>query len=202
MEKTRRRGTGRPREFDADEALGRALLVFWEKGYEGASLANLTEAMGISTASMYATFGNKEQLFRKALERYEQGPSAYVVSALAAPTALEVARGLLLGTVRTTTCPDQPHGCLGVQAALATGDAGREIRALLSDWRNNGHALLRERFQRAVEEGDLPPGTDAGLLARYVHVLQGGIAVEAASGVSGEELRALADAALRHWPAV
>lgn len=202
METTRRRATGRPREFDADEALGRALLVFWEKGYEGASLSALTGAMGISTASMYATFGNKEQLFRKALERYEQGPSAHVVAALAAPTAREVATVLLEGTVRATTCPGQPHGCLGVQAALATGDAGREIRDLLSDWRNNGHTLLRERFQRAVDEGDLPPDTDAGLLARYVHVLQGGIAVEAASGVSGEELLAMVRAALRNWPAV
>ncbi len=200
MEKTRRRATGRPREFDADEALDRALLVFWERGYEGASLANLTDAMGISTASMYATFGNKEQLFRKALERYDEGPSAYVVAALAAPTAREVATALLTGTVRTTTCPEQPHGCLGVQGALATGDAGREIRTLLSDWRNNGHTRLRERFQRAVDEGDLPPETDPGLLARYVHTLQSGIAVEAASGVGRDELQELADAALRNWP--
>ncbi|MFD4675330.1 TetR/AcrR family transcriptional regulator [Lentzea sp. NPDC058450] len=200
MDKTRRRATGRPRAFDADEALGRALLVFWERGYEGASLANLTEAMGISTASMYATFGNKEQLFRQALQRYDEGPSAYVVAALAAPTALDVATALLTGSVRTTTCPDQPHGCLGVQAALATGDAGREIRELLADWRNNGHTRIRERFQRAVDEGDLPPDADPGLLARYVHTLQAGIAVQAAGGVSGDELQELADAALRHWP--
>lgn len=201
METTRRRATGRPRGFDADEALDRALLVFWEQGYEGASLTNLTGAMGISTASMYATFGNKEQLFRKALERYDEGPSAYVVPALAEPTALGVATALLTGTVRTTTCPERPHGCLGVQGALATGEAGRQVRALLVDWRNKGHARIRDRFQRAVDEGDLPPDTNPGLLARYVHTLQAGIAVEAASGVSREELQELADAALRHWPA-
>ncbi|MGW6441508.1 TetR/AcrR family transcriptional regulator [Lentzea sp. NPDC055074] len=198
---TTRRATGRPRGFDAGEALDRALLVFWDQGYEGASLANLTGAMGISTASMYATFGNKEQLFRKALERYEEGPGAYVVPALAEPTALGVATALLAGSIRTTTCPEQPQGCLGVQAALATGEAGREIRALLVDWRNKGHERIRERFQRAVDEGDLPPDCDPGLLARYVHTLQAGIAVEAAGGVSPEELQEMADAFLRHWPA-
>ncbi|WP_394618729.1 TetR/AcrR family transcriptional regulator [Lentzea sp. JNUCC 0626] len=197
---TRRRATGRPRAFDVDEALDRALLVFWEQGYEGASLANLTEAMGISTASMYATLGNKEQLFRKALQRYDEGPSAYVVAALAEPTALRVATALLAGSIRTTTCPEQPHGCLGVQAALATGEAGREIRALLVDWRNKGHERIRDRFQRAVDEGDLPPDANPALLARYVHTLQAGIAVQAASGVSAEELQELADASLRAWP--
>ncbi|SFR27911.1 DNA-binding transcriptional regulator, AcrR family [Lentzea waywayandensis] len=200
MTTTPRRATGRPRGFDADEALDRALLVFWEQGFEGASLANLTEAMGISTASMYATFGNKEQLFRKALERYDEGPSAYVPLALAEPTALGVATALLAGTIRTTTHPDQPQGCLGVQGALATGDAGREVRALLVDWRKNGFARVRERFERAVAEGDLPADTDPALLARYVTVLQQGIAVEAAGGVDAGELQELADAALRNWP--
>ncbi|TDC04009.1 TetR/AcrR family transcriptional regulator, partial [Streptomyces sp. 8K308] len=94
---------GRPRGFDADEALERAMLVFWEHGYEGASLATLTEAMGISAKSMYAAFGNKEQLFRKALERYTEGPGAYLTRALAEPTALGVATAILSGTVRTTT---------------------------------------------------------------------------------------------------
>ncbi|MFD9701684.1 TetR/AcrR family transcriptional regulator [Lentzea sp. NPDC059081] len=200
MEKTRRRATGRPREFDADEALDRAMLVFWEHGYEGASLATLTGAMGISTASMYATFGNKEQLFRQALQRYDDGPSAYVVAALAAPTALDVARALLAGSISTTTGPDRPRGCLGVQGALATGEAGREIRTLLDDWRNSGHTRIHERFRRAVDEGDLPQGTDPELLARYVHTLQAGIAVQAAGGVSAGDLRKLADAALRTWP--
>lgn len=200
MTTTPRRATGRPRGFDADEALDRALLVFWEQGYEGASLATLTEAMGISTASMYATFGNKEQLFRKALERYDEGPSAYVPLALAEPTALGVARALLAGTIRTTTRPDQPQGCLGVQSALATGDAGRAVRALLVDWRKNGFVRIRERFERALAEGDLPAGTDPALLARYVAILQQGIAVEAAGGVDPAELQELADAALRNWP--
>ncbi|GAA2117272.1 TetR/AcrR family transcriptional regulator [Actinomadura alba] len=200
METKQRRSTGRPRGFDADEALERALLVFWEQGYEGASLANLTDAMGISTTSMYATFGNKEELFRKALERYTEGPSAYLARALEEPTALGVATAILAGTVRTTTRPTHPHGCLGIQGALATSDSGREVRDLLVAWRNNGYSCIRERFQRAVDDGDLPPETNPALLARYVTTLTSGIAVQAASGVGRDELQEMADAALRNWP--
>jgi AcrR family transcriptional regulator len=191
---------GRPRGFDADAALERALLVFWEQGYEGASLVTLTEAMGISTTSMYATFGNKEQLFRKALERYTEGPSAYLARALDEPTALGVATAILAGAVRTTTRPEQPHGCMGVQGALATSDSGREVRDLLVGWRNDGYSGIRERFERAVDDGELPPETNPALLARYVTTLAYGIAVQAASGIGRDELQVLADAALRNWP--
>jgi AcrR family transcriptional regulator len=195
-----RRAAGRPRGFDPDEALERALLVFWEHGYEGASLASLTEAMGISTTSMYATFGNKEELFRKALERYTEGPSAYFARALEKPTALEVVTVLIAGTIRTTTGPSGPHGCLGVQGALATGDSGRAARDLLVSWRDDGYSALRARFERAVDDGDLPSGADPAVLARYVTALGYGIAVQAAGGVERDELQQMADAALRGWP--
>ncbi|MEU7004595.1 TetR/AcrR family transcriptional regulator [Nonomuraea sp. NPDC046570] len=191
---------GRPRGFDAADALERAMLVFWEHGYEGASLANLTEAMGISAKSMYAAFGNKEELFRKAMERYTEGPSAYLARALEEPTALGVATAILTGTVRTTTRPAHPHGCLGIQGALAASDSGRGVRDLLVAWRNDGCSRVRERFQRAVDDGELPPETDPGLLARYVTTLAFGIAVQAASGVGRDELQGMADAALRNWP--
>ncbi|GGO53879.1 TetR/AcrR family transcriptional regulator [Streptomyces lasiicapitis] len=183
-----------------DEALERAMLVFWEHGYEGASLATLTEAMGISTTSMYAAFGNKEELFRKALERYTEGPSAYLDRALREPTALGTATAILAGTIRTTTSPARPQGCMGVQSALAVGDSGQAVRDLLAAWRNNGCCRLRQRFQEAVDDGDLPPQADPALLARYVTTLAFGIAVQAASDVSRTELQATADAALRNWP--
>ncbi|WP_329240270.1 TetR/AcrR family transcriptional regulator [Actinoallomurus sp. NBC_01490] len=191
---------GRPRGLDADEALERAMLVFWEHGYEGASLANLTDAMGISTTSMYTAFGNKEELFRKALERYTEGPGAYLTRAMEEPTALGVATAILAGTIRTTTRPAHPHGCLGVQGALAASDSGHGVRDLLAAWRNNGCSCVRERFQRAVDDGDLPPEADPKLLARYVTTLAFGIAVQAASGVGRDELQGMADAALRNWP--
>src|SRR5690606_1136844 len=125
----------------------------------------------ISTTSMYSTFGNKEELFRKALERYTEGPSAYLTRALEEPTALGVATAILDGTVRTTTCPTNPAGCMGVQGALSASDAGREVRDLLAAWRNDGCSRVRERFERAVGTGDLPADTDPGLLARYVTTL-------------------------------
>ncbi|MET8082263.1 TetR/AcrR family transcriptional regulator [Streptomyces sp. NPDC005303] len=191
---------GRPRGFDTDEALERAMLVFWEHGYEGASTASLTKAMGISTTSMYAAFGNKEELFRKVLKRYTEGPSAYLARALEEPTALGVATAILAGAVRTTTRPAHPQGCLGVQGALCTGDSGQEVRDLLVAWRTDGYTCVRERFQRAVGEGDLPARTDPGVLARYVTTFAYGIAVQAASGVGRDELQELADAALHNWP--
>ncbi|MFK8905675.1 TetR/AcrR family transcriptional regulator [Streptomyces sp. YS-3] len=200
METKQKGPIGRPRGFDADQALERAMLVFWEHGYEGASLANLTDAMGISTTSMYAAFGNKEELFRKALERYTEGPSAYLPRALEEPTALGVATAILAGTLRTTTRPAHPHGCLGVQGALTTSSSGQEVRDLLVTWRSNGYSCIRERFQRAVDDGDLPPETDPGLLARYLTTFAYGIAVQAASGVGRDELQEIADAALRNWP--
>ncbi|MEU5843231.1 TetR/AcrR family transcriptional regulator [Rhodococcus sp. NPDC047139] len=191
---------GRPRGFDADEALDRAMRVFWEHGYEGASLSCLTEAMGISTTSMYSAFGNKEELFRKVLERYTAGPGAYLNRALDEPTAREVAAAILDGAIRATTCPTNPAGCLGVQSALSVGDSGREVRDLLADWRNNGCSRVHERFRQAVDTGDLPAGTDPGLLARYVTTLVFGISVQAASGATRDELQEMADAAMRSWP--
>ena len=178
------------------------MLVFWEQGYEGASLADLTEAMGITKTSMYAAFGNKEQLFRKALALYNEGPASYGPRALAEPTAAKVAAAILNGAVRATTDPSCPAGCLGVQGSLAAGELGRPARELLVEWRNAARQGLENRFQRAVDEGDLPSGADVARLARYIMTVAFGIAVEAASGASREELQEVADAALRGWPPV
>lgn len=191
---------GRPRGFDAEEALERAMRLFWERGYEGAGLTDLTKAMGITRTSMYAAFGNKEALFRKALERYTEGPASYVARALGEPTARQAATAFLDGCVRVTTRPDCPAGCLGVQGSLAAGDAGRNAREALTAWRNDGVDQLRDRFRRAVDEGDLPPDTDPGLVARYLMTVSNGIAVQAASGATREDLQQVADMALRNWP--
>ena len=191
---------GRPRAFDVDEALEQAMLVFWEQGYEGASLADLTERMGISRKSMYAAFGNKEELFRKALRRYEEGPIAYVGEALRAATAREVAETFLAGAVEASTRPGSPAGCLGVQGALATGETGRVARDILAEWRAGGHERMRDRFQRAVDEGDLPADSDPDLIVRYVMTIANGIGVQATGGATREDLQRVADAALRNWP--
>lgn len=191
---------GRPRGFDADAALERAMVVFWEQGYEGASLTDLTTAMGITKTSMYAAFGNKEDLFRKALELYEEGPAAYVARALVQPTAREVAAAFLAGSVATSTRPGCPAGCLSVQGSLAAGESGRAARDILTAWRDQGRAHLHDRFRQAVDDGDLPPETDPGVLARYVMTMANGIAVQAAGGAGRDELLKVAEAALRAWP--
>src|SRR5436853_4796395 len=113
---------GRPRAFDPDAVLERAMHVFWAKGYEGASLSDLTRAMRINRPSLYAAFGNKEELFRKALDRYVEGPAAYVRAALDEPTARAVAERLLAGTIEMLADPRNPRGCLIVQGALACGE--------------------------------------------------------------------------------
>jgi AcrR family transcriptional regulator len=191
---------GRPRGFDADEALRRAMLVFWAQGYDGASLADLTGAMGITKTSMYAAFGNKEELFHKALALYTEGPASYGARAIEEPTAQAVATTFLAGTVEATTRPEGPSGCLGVQGSLASGGPGHPARDALTAWRDDARVQLQERFERAVDERDLPPGTDAARLARYVMTVSFGIAVQAAGGVGREDLQEVADTALRHWP--
>ncbi|MEV0219075.1 TetR/AcrR family transcriptional regulator [Streptomyces sp. NPDC050704] len=200
MEIQRKAPIGRPRGFDADEALERAMRVFWEQGYEGASLTDLTNAMDITRTSMYAAFGNKDELFRKALERYTEGPASYADRALREPTARQVATAFLNGSVRATTRPGHPTGCLGVQSSLAAGAPGRDARDALIAWRNEGTLRLRDRFQRAVDESDLPSDTDPGLLARYLMAVANGIAVQAASGATRDNLQQVADMALRSWP--
>lgn len=200
MDSEAKQRLGRPRGFDTDEALERAVRVFWEQGYDGASLTDLTAAMGITRTSMYAAFGNKEALFHKALTRYTEGPASYGLRALAEPTARAVAVAFLHGSVQATTCADGPTGCLGVQGSLASGDNGRPAHDALVTWREEAWRRLRERFQSAVEQGDLPAGADPGQLARYVLTVSNGIAVQAAGGTSRADLQAVADTALLGWP--
>ena len=191
---------GRPREFDVDKALDLALQVFWRKGYEGASMADLTETMGITKPSLYSAFANKEELFRKALDRYVDGPGGYVPVALGKPTVRAAVEHLLYGAADAVTDPDHPPGCLAVQGALSCGDAAESIKQELMSRRATGEEDLRKRFDRAIAEGDLPAGSDAADLARYISAILQGMAVQAAGGTSREQLRKIAEMALRTWP--
>jgi AcrR family transcriptional regulator len=193
--------TGRPREFDVDQALDRALKVFWRKGYQGATLPDLTKAMGINRPSLYAAFGNKESLFRKAIDRYLAGPASHVASALNESTARGVVERLLLGSIDMATDPRYPRGCFMVQGALACGDAADCLRKEMARQRAAAQTALRKRFERAIREKDLPSGTNPADLARYVATVTQGIAVQAAGGATRAELRRIADIALASFPA-
>jgi AcrR family transcriptional regulator len=191
---------GRPRSFEMDKALDLALQVFWHKGYEGTSLSDLTRAMGINRPSLYAAFGNKEALFRKALDRYAEGPACYVREALRERTARAVVERLLHGAAALLTAPHTPRGCLMVQGALSCGEAADPIRRELASRRAAGEAAIRQRFKRAKLDGDLRADADPGDLARFVATVIHGMAVQAAGGASREELRRVAQIALRAWP--
>lgn len=191
---------GRPRSFDADKALEKALRVFWRRGYEGASLPELTKAMGINRPSMYAAFGNKEQLFKKAVDRYCEEPTAHLIECLAAPTVREVAERLIRDTAEKLACPKNPRGCLILQGALACGKESDAIRRDLAARRAERERAICERFAQA-KPSELPKGVDPDDLARYVSTVMQGMAVQAASGATGEELLGIAEVALRNWPA-
>lgn len=199
MPQSKAGAVGRPRGFDIDEALDNAMLTFWQRGYEGASLVDLTGAMGITKTSMYAAFGNKEDLFRKAVDRYLEGPAAYEARAVQEPTVRAVAEAFLRGVVDTTTGPGRPHGCLLVQAALPESDGAQGAHELLRGVRSASRERLVARFQRAVDEGDLPADADPGALARYLTTVGSGLAVQAANGASREELEDVVEATLRTW---
>jgi AcrR family transcriptional regulator len=191
---------GRPRAFDPDAALERAMHVFWAKGYEGASLSNLTRAMRINRPSLYAAFGNKEELFRKVLDRYVDGPLAYFGKALATPRARDVVEQIFFGAARMASDPKLPAGCLMVQGALACGDAAGSVQKETAARRTASEVALRRRLQRAKREGDLPKNTDPAELARYVMTVLQGMAVQGANGTGRDQLRRVAQIALRAWP--
>jgi AcrR family transcriptional regulator len=192
--------TGRPRAFCVEETLDRAMTVFWRHGYEGASMSDLTAAMGINSPSLYACFGSKEGLFRAVLERYDERRKSFMESVLAAPTAAGAAEAYLHGVAdfAVDTSGKNPPGCLLLQSGLSCGDS--EIPDEMARHRAEKETALCERFARAHEEGDLPKNANPAALARYLMTVSNGICVQAASGASAEELHEVASMALMSWP--
>lgn len=192
---------GRPREFCVESALDAALGVFWRKGYEGTSYADLTEATGVERPALYSAFGNKEALFRQALARYDEHYAVQLRKAVELPTAREVAEHFLNGSVDINTRYPEHTGCFAVNGVLAGSDDAEPVRQALIDYRAGGEAMLRERFERARAEGDLPQTADCHALAAYLLAVTHGIAVQAKAGFCQETLQAVADQALAGWPA-
>lgn len=193
--------TGRPRKFCTETALDRAMTVFWRHGYEGATLADLTAAMGINSPSLYAAFGSKEGLFRAVLERYDERRRSFMDKVLAARDAYSVAQLFLEGVAEfaADTSGRNPPGCLLLQSGLSCGD--QDIPDEVARHRAEKEAALRARLERAKEEGDLPASADPTTLARYLMTVSNGICVQATTGASVDELREIARMALAAWPA-
>jgi AcrR family transcriptional regulator len=191
---------GRPREFCVDAALTKALGVFWEKGYEGASLAELTEAMGITKPSLYAAFGNKEQLFHKALDLYESEKLAYTREALKQPSARAVAEYYLRSAIDAQMSSCDPKGCLGVISMTACAAEAGSIKADVVARRASSQAALIERFREAQCAGEFPDHIDPEGLTQFLYALLQGMAVQAGSGASRADLERVVETSLAIWP--
>lgn len=189
--------TGRPRSFDEREALNAAMAVFWEKGYEGTSISDLTAAMGINRSSLYAAFGDKPALFWRVMGCYREGPMAYFAEALNKNTFQEMLEGLLYGTVRFLSQPGHPPGCLSIQGAMASGDGAAEIQKSMIDWRRSSQDAVVARVRRAKQDGELDATADPSDVARYISALMYGLAVQAANGATRRQMERTVDAALR-----
>ena len=191
---------GRPREFCQDAALAAALAVFWAKGYEGASMTELTAAMGISKPSLYAAFGNKERLFHRALDLYEAEKLAYTREALRQPTARAVAEHFMRGAIAAQTSSCDPKGCLGVIGTVACGAEAESIKAEVIKRRASSSSALLDRFRQAQRDGDLPDRIEPEALAQYLFTILQGMAVQAGAGATRADLEQVLETSLLIWP--
>jgi len=184
-----------------DEALEQALLLFWRKGYEGTSLSDLTDAIGVTRPSLYAAFGNKEALFLRALDRYDAGPGSFVPQAMQAATARGAIAAVLRGAADLHANTANPPGCLMVHGALVGSDESDPVREETRRRRVRFRDAIQERLERGRAAGELPADTDCAALAHYFAAVVRGLAIESASGATGEDLRRIVDVAMRAWPA-
>lgn len=191
---------GRPRSFDRDAALESAMRTFWTKGYEGASISDLTGAMGIGAPSLYAAFGSKEGLFREAVELYgrTEGPEIWN-TVEQAPTARQAMEGYLTATARAFTRPGKPAGCMVVLSALNTTPASSSVCEALRESRVMSQCGLKTRLDDAVAAGELPASADTGAIAAFFNTVQQGMSIQARDGASCEALMKVAHAAMAAW---
>lgn len=191
---------GRHREFDTEKVLDSVLCVFWRKGFEGASYADLTQAAGVERPALYSAFGNKEALFAKALDRYYERFLDYIPEALELPTARAVAAHIMNHAIDLNTRFPDHTGCLVINGVLAGSDDAEPVRQILIASRAKAEAQLRARFQRAKDEGDLPQDAKPDALAAFLMAVLHGMAVQAKAGFAAETLKTVAELALSAWP--
>jgi AcrR family transcriptional regulator len=190
--------TGRPINFDKDAALEAAMLLFWERGYEGTSMAELTQAMGLNPSSIYAAFGDKHALFSLAVKRYMESRAQYASKALQEPTLKGVLRALFDNTVAFLTTPGHPPNCMTLAGAMGCSVEATPAKDLMTELRKQNQVAIRERLLKAWKTGELPKGINVDDYARYISSILAGLSVQAANGSTKQELKRTARMALRH----
>lgn len=190
---------GRPRSFDRDQALDAAMRVFWAKGFGGASMTDLTAAMGIASPSLYAAFGSKEGLYRETIERYVSTNIGTFWGVMDLPTARESVEGLLRNAATAFSTPGLPPGCFVLQTAAEGGDLSPELASSLCEMRNSNADTLAKRLQRGVAEGDVAPGTDVRAVADFYATVHKGLSLSAKGGAGADELNSVVTSAMAAW---
>jgi len=191
---------GRPRGFDRDAALRAAMEVFWRRGYEGASVSDLTQAMGINAPSLYAAFGCKEALFREAVRLYQESEGAGARRAMdEAPDARAMVEAMLRANIRSYTDPAKPPGCMVVLAAMLGTPENAKVCGFLTGMRKASVADLKKRLDRHRARGTLPRGADTAALAQFYATVLQGLSIQARDGASRRTLDRIADGAMAAW---
>ena len=192
---------GRPREFDQEKALDRALELFWRQGYEGTSIADLTAAMGITPPSLYAAFGSKEQLYYLVLQRYRANVSRCLATALAEePTAYAAVERFLYEAARIFSARENPSGCLISSGILSCAPENKKVAETVASMRAEALQAIRRTLQAGVKSGELPRETDITQLARFYAAVVQGMSVQARDGANAKALRSIGETALKAWP--
>lgn len=196
--KIRKRKSGRPISFDKEAAIESAMLLFWERGYEGTSMADLTQAMGLNPSSIYAAFGDKHTLFSLAVKRYMDRRAQYATKALGEPTLERVVRALFDSTVAFLTTAGQPPTCMTLAGAVGCSVNASPARDIMTEIRKQNEAAMRKRFLQARKSGELSKDVNIDDYTRYVSTILAGLSIQAANGSTRAELKRTAQMALRH----
>jgi AcrR family transcriptional regulator len=190
--------TGRPISFDKDAALEAAMLLFWERGYEGTSMADLTRAMGLNPSSIYAAFGDKHTLFSLAVKRYMDTRAQYATKALEEPTLEKVVRALFENAIAFLTTPGHPPTCMTLAGATGCSVEATPARDIMTEIRIQNEVAMRKRFLRARKIGELPNEINVDDYTRYLSTILAGLSIQAANGSTKAELKRTSLMALRH----
>ena len=194
------RRAGRPLSFDRSAALKKAMLAFWQHGYETTSIVDLTAAMGITAPSLYTAFGDKKQLFLEAVELYAGDPTELAGAIDRALSAREAAAEMLNSAAEAFTGDATPRGCLLASATASGSSESADVQLAVANIRRRVMNVLASRIERDVAAGLLPAETDAAAVAGMVMAVTQGMSVLARDGASRETLRAIAETALAGWP--